>query len=125
LADAAALQAAASTSVARNGVVARNRAAMSSSRIEISLAESVRGAQRNLQLTIRDTETGQQEYRNVTVKIPAGVGEGSRVRVAKQGASGTGGGPNGDLYLIVRIAPHPFWKREGDNLLCEVPVTFS
>jgi molecular chaperone DnaJ len=42
-----------------------------------------------------------------------------------KGASGTGGGPNGDLYLIVRIAPHPFWKREGDNLLCEVPVTFS
>jgi curved DNA-binding protein len=93
--------------------------------IEISLAESVRGAQRNLQLTIRDTETGQEEYRNVTVKIPAGVGEGSRVRVAKQGASGTNGGPNGDLYLIVHIAPHPFWKREGDNLLCEVPVTFN
>jgi DnaJ-class molecular chaperone len=93
--------------------------------IEISLTESVRGAQRNLQLTIRDTQSGGEEHRNVTVKIPAGVGEGSRVRVAKQGASGANGGPNGALYLIVRITPHPFWKREGDNLLCEVPVTFS
>ncbi len=93
--------------------------------VEISLAESVRGAQRALQLAIRDSATGEEQRRNVTVKIPAGVQEGARVRVAGQGASGAGGGPNGDLFLKVRIQQHPFWKREGDNLHCEVPVAFS
>jgi DnaJ-class molecular chaperone len=93
--------------------------------IEISLQESIRGVQRSLQLTILNEATGTQERRNVTVKIPAGVRDGARVRVANQGASGAGGGLNGDLYLRVKIAPHPFWKREGDNLHCEVPVAFT
>jgi DnaJ-class molecular chaperone len=92
--------------------------------LEISLAESIRGTQRSLQLTISDPNTGRSEQRNVTVKIPAGVKEGARVRVANQGASGNGGGQNGDLYLIIGITPHPFWKREGNDLHCEVPVSF-
>jgi DnaJ-class molecular chaperone len=93
--------------------------------IEISLAESIRGATRALQMVISDPMTRSQHQRNVTVKIPAGVREGARVRVKEQGAPGENGGPNGDLYLKIRIAPHPFWKREGDNLHCEVPVTFA
>lgn len=91
--------------------------------INISLAESIRGTQRTLQLTIR-SERG-EESRNVTVKIPAGVREGARVRAAGQGASGSGGGQNGDLFLRVRIEPHAFWKREGDDVSCEVPVRFD
>jgi len=91
--------------------------------IDISLAESIHGTQRSLKLTIRGQ--GHEEQRNVTVKIPAGVQEGARVRVANQGASGSGGGPNGDLYLKIHIQPHAFWRREGDNLHCEVPVKFS
>jgi len=91
--------------------------------IEISLAESIQGTQRSLQLTIRDPAGDQQ--RNVTVKIPAGVKEGARVRASAQGGPGENGGPNGDLYLKIHILPHPFWKREGDDLHIEVPITFA
>ncbi len=93
--------------------------------IEISLAESIHGATRALQMVISDPTTGSQQQRNVTVKIPAGVRAGARVRVKEQGAAGENGGPNGDLFLKIRIAPHPFWKREGDNLHCEIPITFA
>ena len=93
--------------------------------LEVSLAEYIKGTQRSLQLTIRDPATGTQQVRNVTVKIPAGVQEGARVRVTNQGASGSGGGTNGDLYLIIHVQLHPFWKREGDHLHCEVPITFA
>ncbi len=59
----------------------------------------------------------------IRVNIPRGIKEGSKVRVAGKGEPGTGGGPSGDLYLIVRVKPHPFLKREGDNLRMEIPVT--
>lgn len=62
--------------------------------------------------------------RRLEVKIPAGVKDGSRVRVAGEGNPGMGG-PNGDLYLIVKISPHPIFKREGDNLLADVPVPLT
>ena len=91
--------------------------------IEISLQESIRGAQRTLQLTIR-SERG-DESRHVTVRIPAGVRDNARVRIANQGASGQNGGANGDLFLRVRIAPHAFWKREVDDLVCEIPIRFD
>jgi len=60
--------------------------------------------------------------RRLEVKIPAGVKDGSRVRVAGEGNAGVGG-PNGDLYLIVKIVPHPMFKREGDDLSVDVPVS--
>jgi molecular chaperone DnaJ len=59
------------------------------------------------------------------VKIPEGIGAGSRVRVGGRGADGVGGGPAGDLYVRVNVRPHPFFKRDGDNVLSTVPVTFS
>jgi DnaJ-class molecular chaperone len=92
--------------------------------LEISLGESINGTQRALQLVIRDPRSG-QHARNVTVKIPAGVREGARVRVANQGAPGENGGPNGDLFLKIHIASHPFWSREGDDLKCELPISFA
>lgn len=93
--------------------------------IDISLQESIRGTQRSFQMTIQDPANGSVEQRNVAVKIPAGVKEGARVRAAGQGASGTQGGARGDLFLRIHIQPDPFWKREGDDLHCEVPVTFD
>jgi DnaJ-class molecular chaperone len=93
--------------------------------IKITLAESIHGTQRGLTISFLDQATGSEQRRNVTVKIPAGVREGARVRVARQGGAGIAGGPNGDLYLIIHIEPHSFWKREGDNLHCEVPITFG
>jgi molecular chaperone DnaJ len=57
------------------------------------------------------------------VNIPAGVRDGSRVRLAGKGEPGRNGGPNGDLYVITRVAPSPVFKRKGDNLEVEVPLT--
>ena len=56
------------------------------------------------------------------VKIPKGVGNGSKVRLAGQGGSGAGHGTNGDLYLLIKILPHRFFQIEDHNLLCELPV---
>ncbi len=61
----------------------------------------------------------------ISVKIPAGVDNGSRVRVQGKGGPGKGGGPPGDLYIITRIKPHPFLERKGDNLYSEVPITIA
>ncbi|MFC1591184.1 molecular chaperone DnaJ [Thermodesulfobacteriota bacterium] len=59
---------------------------------------------------------------NITVSVPPGVAAGTKVRVAGKGEPGFNGS-DGDLYLIIRIKPHPLLKREGDNLSMEVPVT--
>ncbi len=59
----------------------------------------------------------------IRVVVPQGVKEGSKVRVAGKGEPGTMGGPPGDLYLVIRIQPHPVLKREEDDLHMEVPVT--
>jgi DnaJ-class molecular chaperone len=60
--------------------------------------------------------------RTVDVRIPAGVGDGSRVRVAGEGEHGTGGASAGDLYLRVRLMPHPVFERKGRDLYAKAPV---
>ncbi|GAA3301923.1 DnaJ domain-containing protein [Dactylosporangium vinaceum] len=60
--------------------------------------------------------------RHLDVTIPAGVVDGQRIRLAGQGASGLGGGPRGDLYLIVRLAPHPRYRVNGRDIAVELPV---
>jgi DnaJ-class molecular chaperone len=62
--------------------------------------------------------------RRLEVKIPAGVKDGSKVRVAGEGNPGMGGA-NGDLYLIVKVALHPMFKREGDDLMVDLPVSLT
>ena len=66
-----------------------------------------------------------QKVEGLRVKIPAGVVQGSRVRVAGKGDAGKFGGPPGDLFLVVNVRPHPFFSRQGNNILCIVPVTIS
>ena len=61
----------------------------------------------------------------VEVRIPAGVAAGTRLRVAGKGNAGTGGGPAGDLYITIRVEEHAFFKREGDNIEVQVPLTVS
>ncbi len=61
----------------------------------------------------------------LSVKIPPGVDNGSRVRLAGKGGPGAGGGPPGDLYIITRVRPHGFFERKGDDLYCEVPITIT
>jgi molecular chaperone DnaJ len=62
---------------------------------------------------------------NIRVSIPPGVDSGSKVRVAGKGHGGIGGKPDGDLYLVVNVAPHPFFNREADNIRVQVPITVS
>lgn len=62
--------------------------------------------------------------KKIHVKIPAGIDNGLRLRVQGEGEAGAHGGPSGDLYLDIGVHPHEFFKRQGDNILCEVPVSF-
>jgi curved DNA-binding protein len=61
----------------------------------------------------------------VTVRIPPGADEGSRVRIKGQGAASPNGGPNGDLILVIHVEPHPLFTRDGDDLTLEVPINAS
>ena len=63
--------------------------------------------------------------RKIHLKIPAGVDTGSQLRVSGEGEAGSGGGPAGDLYVVVRAAEHAFFRRDGTSLLCEMPVSFT
>lgn len=62
--------------------------------------------------------------RKLTVKIPAGIDTGQRLRISGEGEFGGQGAPPGDLYVVVHVNDHPFFIREGDNLYCEVPVDY-
>lgn len=61
----------------------------------------------------------------IEVRIPPGVADGSRLRVAGAGNAGRRGGPPGDFVLVVKVAPHPFFRREGEDLHCQVPITMT
>lgn len=61
----------------------------------------------------------------LTVKVPAGIADGGKVRLAGQGNAGMGGGPAGDVIVTVRIAAHPWFRRDGNNLIVDVPITPS
>jgi molecular chaperone DnaJ len=61
----------------------------------------------------------------VEVRIPQGVQNGTRLRVANKGNAGTAGGPAGDLYITIRVEDHPFFKRDGDNISIQIPLTVS
>ncbi|MCJ7481961.1 MAG: molecular chaperone DnaJ [Thermodesulfovibrionales bacterium] len=63
-------------------------------------------------------------YKSISVKIPGGVDTGSRLRISGEGEMGFHGGPRGDLYIYLNIEEHPFFKRDGNDLYCDVPVSF-
>ena len=63
--------------------------------------------------------------RRVKVKIPPGVDHGSRLRLAGEGEAGLRGGPPGDLYISLRLRSHPIFKRDGNKIICEVPISFT
>src|SRR5207247_229418 len=65
------------------------------------------------------------QSRTVDVRIPAGVGDGSRVRIAGEGEQGTGGAKAGDLYLRIRQSPHPHFERKGRDLYTRVPIPLT
>jgi molecular chaperone DnaJ len=65
-----------------------------------------------------------QKERTLTVDVPPGVEEGTRIRLSGEGAAGANGGPNGDLYIFLSVAPHPIFERDGHDLHCRAPVSF-
>ncbi len=60
----------------------------------------------------------------ITVRVPPGVDEGTRLRLAGEGEAGVAGGPPGDLYVVVSLKQHPFFERDGPDVHCEVPIQF-
>jgi molecular chaperone DnaJ len=66
-----------------------------------------------------------KKRRKIHVKVPAGIDDGQQLRVAGQGEPGVNGGPPGDLYVVFHVRSHEFFERDGDDVYCEVPITFA
>jgi molecular chaperone DnaJ len=87
--------------------------------VTLSFDEAAAGAERKVRF---DLPEGRRE---VTVRIPAGVSDGARIRARGQGETGGRGGEHGDLYVRVNVAPHPVFGRKGRDLTLTLPVTFA
>ena len=65
------------------------------------------------------------EERSLSVNIPAGIEDGTRIRLANEGEAGARGGPAGDLYIFLSVKPHEFFQRDGADLYCKVPISMT
>lgn len=92
--------------------------------LSLDLREAARGGERRLTLT-RPTADGGVRQETVTVRIPAGVADGGRIRVPGKGGEGTQGAPDGDLYATIRLRPDPVFRLDGRDLHVEVPVSLG
>lgn len=66
-----------------------------------------------------------RKRKKINIKIPAGIDDGQQIRISGKGEAGTNGGPSGDLYVVVRVRQHEFFERNGDDIICEMPLTFA
>ncbi|MFQ5480777.1 MAG: DnaJ C-terminal domain-containing protein [Thermodesulfobacteriota bacterium] len=89
-------------------------------RLNLDFLQAVRGAE--IKVTVR-RQSGASE--KITIKIPAGISDGARVRVAGKGNEGYDGGPYGDLFIITTVGKHPYFKRKGNDIYIDVPVTIG
>jgi molecular chaperone DnaJ len=64
-----------------------------------------------------------RDKRDIKVRVPAGVEDGSRLKLRGEGEAGLHGGPTGDLYVVLQVAPHPIFHRDGAQILCEIPIS--
>ncbi len=87
--------------------------------IHITLEEAARGTKKSITLSAGGKK------QSLTVTIPAGVGDGKKLRLAGKGDAGPAGTPPGDLYLVVHVQPHPVFRREEKNLYLEKEIRFS
>lgn len=67
----------------------------------------------------------EREQVNKTIKIPIGIDDGQRLRISGMGDASREGGPNGDLYIFIHVKEHDFFVRHGDDIICEIPITFA
>jgi molecular chaperone DnaJ len=65
-----------------------------------------------------------QTTQSLNIKIPAGVDAGSRLKLRQEGEAGRNGGPSGDLYVVIDVREHAFFTRQGNDIICEVPISF-
>lgn len=90
--------------------------------LELEFLEAVRGGEKRLTLA-RPTADGGSTTETVRVRIPPGVDTGGRLRVEGKGGPGVGGGPPGDLHVRLEVKPHPVFRREGRDLVLDLPIT--
>lgn len=88
-------------------------------RLDLDFMQAAKGAE----VRVSVARPGGPE--SLTVKIPPGVKTGSRVRVAGKGEPGMGGGPPGDLYIVTNVRPHPYFRRDNNDILVNVPITLK
>lgn len=89
--------------------------------MEITLEDSFHGGQRKVQFS----NPGTNEMKSITIKIPQGVRNGQKLRVAGEGMPGTHGGPPGDLYVEMKVRPHGKFQRKGDDIHVQVPIKLT
>ncbi len=100
----------------------RGRGADVEAELELDFLDAARGAEQRLTLA-RPQPDGSLRQESVTVKIPPGVADGGRLRIAGKGGPGEGGGPAGDLYARIRVRPHRIFRREDRDLLIDIEVS--
>lgn len=88
--------------------------------LAVFLEETLSGESKQVSFRVPGAEGG--ETRTLNVKIPSGVTDGERIRLKGQGATGSAGGPAGDLFLTIKLAPHPHFVVEGHDLVIDVPL---
>ena len=113
--------------------------------LEITLEEAARGTETQLRIPTQQTcpkchGSGKvitspcsdcggagrvKRHKTLSVKIPVGVDEGDRIRLSGEGEAGVNGGPSGDLYVVIHLKPHPIFRREHNDLHCEMPISFG
>ncbi len=104
---------------------ARRAAPVRGQNVEHGVTLSFEQAVHGTNLNLRIQKPGQAGTENLEIKIPEGVKEGSRVRVKGKGEPGLNGGPAGDLYIVTHISPHKYFRREGNDIYIDLPITVS
>ena len=90
--------------------------------LELDFLTAARGGEQRLNIG-RPMADGSVRQETVTVRIPPGVADGGRIRLRGKGGEGVGGSPAGDLYARLRVRPHPVFRREGRDLLLDLPLS--
>jgi curved DNA-binding protein len=90
----------------------------------LGFVEAAKGGERRLSLA-RPAPDGSAVKESITVRIPPGVSDGGRLRIPGKGGQGLGGGPPGDLWLSLHVEPHPIFRRVGNNLEFDLPITLK
>ncbi len=92
--------------------------------LQLSFEEAAKGGERQISVG-RPTASGGRRAEVVTVRIPAGVSDGGRIRLPGKGGEGLGGGPPGDLFARIKVGKHPLFTREGRDLHLDLPITVT